>query len=192
MTGVAARSDYAANAGDTTFAANDIQGEEAPLYKAVPTYTVGDAMPDSSWATYPGGANGSTGQIFLRSECTSAAIKDGAAYNYLLGERFLTTDYYYGGSLCDDDQSWDIGFDYDTNRWTRYPPQRDSTLKAGQNSGDCMEMFGSAHPAGFHMAFCDGSVRKMNYSFVATLHKQLGNIADGQPTQLQQVDAASN
>jgi prepilin-type processing-associated H-X9-DG protein len=132
------------------------------------------------------------GPIFLHSQCTSAEIRDGTTYTYLLGERFITTDFYYGGSGCDDDQSWDIGFDYDTNRWSYFPPQRDTSLKSGQTSGDCMQMFGSAHPAGFNMAFCDGSVRKMNYNIDPTLHQQLGNRDDGQPTQLQKVDAASN
>ena len=54
-----------------------------------------------------------------------------------------------------------------------------------------MMIFGSPHPAGFHMAFCDGSVRKMNFSIDPTLHQQLGDRADGQPTQLQLLDSAS-
>ena len=52
-------------------------------------------------------------------------------------------------------------------------------------------MFGSAHTAGFHMAFCDGSVRKMNFSIDPALHKQLGNRNDGLPTQLQQISDAA-
>ena len=52
-----------------------------------------------------------------------------------------------------------------------------------------MTNFGSSHPAGFHMAFCDGVVRKINYDIDPILHMQLGHRADGEPTQLQQLEA---
>jgi prepilin-type N-terminal cleavage/methylation domain-containing protein/prepilin-type processing-associated H-X9-DG protein len=209
---VAARGDYAANAGDQSIAPNGDSGVESIQTTYVDSYNSnksGDALPESgplpSWATLPGGIGlgvgvasnssplyyGSTGPIYLHSECPMAAIKDGASYTYLLGERYVSTDFYYGGSQCDDSESWDVGFQYDINRWTAKPPAQDQAGGA-QNPGDCDERFGSAHPAGFHMAFCDGSVRKMNYSIDPILHQQLGNIADGKPTQLQQVEAASS
>jgi prepilin-type N-terminal cleavage/methylation domain-containing protein/prepilin-type processing-associated H-X9-DG protein len=202
MSGAAARGDYAANAGDQSIAPNGDTGVESTQTKYVNTYLDGDQLPATgplpSWATLPGGVagappsySGSTGPIYLHSECSMAAIKDGTSYTYLLGERYVSTDFYYGGSQCDDSESWDVGFQYDINRWTAKPPARDQAGGA-QNPGDCDERFGSAHSAGFNMAFCDGSVRKMNYSIDATLHRQLGNMNDGQPTQLQQLDAASS
>lgn len=39
------------------------------------------------------------------------------------------------------------------------------------------------------MAFCDGVVRMINYDINPTLHMQLGHRADGEPTQLQGLDA---
>ena len=39
--------------------------------------------------------------------------------------------------------------------------------------------FGSAHPVGFQMAFCDGSARMMNYSIDLNAHRYLGNRKDG-------------
>ena len=145
MGGVAARGDYAANAGDQSIAPNGSTGVESIQTQHVNTYLDGDplletsppTLPPNSWATLPGGQsgdlappsphspyNGSTGPIYLHSECPMAAIKDGASYTYLLGERYVSTDFYYGGSQCDDSESWDVGFQYDTNRWTAKPPAR--------------------------------------------------------------------
>ena len=176
LSSVVARSDYAANGGDEEDGGNN----SSDLSVIVQTYATGDATPDSTWATYPGGANLATGPIYVRSECTMAAIKDGPSFTYLLGERFVNPDIYYAGTQCDDDQGWDLGFDYDTNRWTYCPPMQDL-----HGMGGCQKIFGSAHPAGFNMAFCDGSARKMSYSINPTTHRQLGNRADGEPTQWQ-------
>ncbi len=181
-----ARSDYAANGGDE----QDGGATGGDLNMSIRDYTTGDSYPDydpatkKGWFIFPGGNSLATGPIFLRSECSLAAVKDGAAYTYLLGERFINVQVYYTGSQCDNDQGWDIGFDYDTNRWTYYPPSQDRS-----GVGGCQKIFGSAHPAGFHMAFCDGSVRKMSYVIDPVVHRQLGNRKDGQPTQLQLIEA---
>jgi len=36
----------------------------------------------------------------------------------LIGERYLNPDFYLNGNLCANDQGWDLGYDYDVNRWT--------------------------------------------------------------------------
>jgi prepilin-type processing-associated H-X9-DG protein len=131
-------------------------------------------------ASGPAAGNASTGVIFRASQLSMAAIKDGASYTYLIGERYLNIDCYNVGTCCDNDQGWDQGYDWDTDRWTANPPSQD---RAGV--GGCADYFGAAHPAGFHMAFCDGSVAKINYNVDPTFHQQLGNRADGEPTQLQ-------
>jgi hypothetical protein len=106
-----------------------------------------------------------------------ALIKDGASNTYMIGERYLCTDAYYSGVYCDNDQGWDQGYDYDTIRGTLDPPSRDRPGLCG-----CMIIFGSAHEAGFNMAFCDGVVKLTNYNINPTIHAQLGHRSDGEPT----------
>ena len=113
-----------------------------------------------------------------------ATIKDGAANTYLIGERFLCPDCYWIGTCCDNDQGWDQGYDYDTIRGTALAPSQDRPGLCG-----CMTLFGSAHAAGFNMAFCDGAVRKINYNINPTVHLQLGHRADGEPTDASWADA---
>ena len=189
-----ARSDYAANAG-SSFCANNTSGFPAS-YPTPPATT--------DWSQYTETINStsepSTGVIFRASALSMALVKDGASYTYMIGERYLCPDAYNVGPYQENDQGWDQGYDFDTIRGTRLPPTQDRAGACGvQNGGGTvsgannqyMVIFGSAHAAGFHMAFCDGSVRKMNYSIDPTLHQQLGDRADGQPTQLQQLDNAS-
>jgi prepilin-type processing-associated H-X9-DG protein len=105
-----------------------------------------------------------------------AAVKDGASFTYLIGERFLSIDAYLIGTCCDNDQGWDQGYDYDTIRGTLTPPSQD---RAGFCT--CNHNFGSAHETGFNMAYCDGSVRKTSYDIDPIIHQQLGARNDGQP-----------
>jgi hypothetical protein len=65
------------------------------------------------------------------------------------------------------------------------PPSQDRAGYAApvpKNPTDGSGNFGSAHPAGFHMAFGDGRVQKISYDIAPNVHMQLGHRADGQPT----------
>jgi prepilin-type N-terminal cleavage/methylation domain-containing protein/prepilin-type processing-associated H-X9-DG protein len=190
-----ARSDYAANAG-SSFTTNNTSGFPS-------AYPIPPAVTD--WSKYTETVNSTsepaTGVIFRASELPMSAVKDGASYTYMIGERYLCPDAYYSGPYQENDQGWDQGYDFDTIRGTRLPPAQDRAGLCGVKNGggtvsgsnnQYMVIFGSAHAAGFNMAFCDGSVRKMNYSIDPALHRSLGDRADGQPTQLQQLDAASS
>ena len=143
--------------------------------------------------------------ICVASQVTKAMIKDGDSNTYLIGERYLNPDCYNTYTCCDNDQGWDQGFDWDTIRGTGYgyvytnsntgqpdgslpPNTAGNTIPPAQDhpgystNGSCSWNFGSAHPAGFHMAFCDGSVKKIPFEINPTVHMQLGHRSDGQPT----------
>ena len=112
--------------------------------------------------------------IFRRSEIRLSEIPDGTSKTYLVGERYLNPDSYYDGIACDNDQGWDLGYDYDVNRWTRYPPMRDTP-----GVGGCRTIFGSVHSSGFNVVLCDGSVHIVNYVIDPGTHRWLGNRKDG-------------
>ena len=179
------RSDYAASGGDTPYG---IQGS-CP----VTTLTAGDAMSASAWGNATGAVT--SGVIYLRSKTKIASISDGTSKTYLAGEKYCDPDHYVDGVSNWDDQGWDSGWDWDTMRWsgktTLTAPGRidpigttDPAFQPLQDQpGDGQGLaFGSAHAAGFHMAFCDGSVSMIDYSISLEIHHRLGNRADGLPT----------
>jgi len=115
------------------------------------------------------------------STLSLASVKDGLSFTYLLGEKAVAANMYTTGLSLGDNENQYIGFNADIGRWTADPPSQDRPGYDNYNS------FGSAHSAGFNMAFCDGAAMKMSYTIDPTVHKQLGNRKDGQPTQLQAV-----
>jgi len=127
-----------------------------------------------------------TGVFGIRSTCKMADISDGVSNTYLIGERYLDPDRYEDGLEYANDQGWDLGYDYDVNRWTIYNPAYDPAAnfeyKPLQDQPGLMHgrAFGSAHANGFHMALCDGSVQMINYSIDPETHRRLGNRKDGQ------------
>ncbi len=168
---IIARSDYAANGG--SIEGDPDNGGPNPNYDL-----------NYNWPSVDGSPL--NGVIYRASATSMAAIKDGASFTYLLGERYLCPDNYYTTN-CDNDQGWDLGYDFDVNRWTDLPPMQDQP-----GYGGCMTLFGSSHPAGFNMAFCDGSVKKINYNIDPPTHLSLGVRNDGGPTQLQNIDAINS
>jgi prepilin-type N-terminal cleavage/methylation domain-containing protein/prepilin-type processing-associated H-X9-DG protein len=165
----AARTDYAANVGDT-FPGGNAECTDRPA-----DYSSADAWTWPTWLT------AYTGVSYVRSEVKVADVTDGLSCTYLIGEKYVDPDYYTTGEDGGDNQYLFVGLDRDTYRWGSNTvnasycwPQRDCP---GNATGHCA--FGSAHSNGFQMAFCDGSVQMVNYSIDLVTHAALCNRRDG-------------
>jgi prepilin-type processing-associated H-X9-DG protein len=128
------------------------------------------------WLFEPGGnyvvQNGIT---YQRSEVKMAQITDGASHTALADEKFLNPDRYFDGVSQGDDQNTFNGHDWDVNRYTAMgatssgvpvipvAPGRQRLPLQDRPGFESVSTFGSAHAAGFQMAFCDGSVRFVTY-----------------------------
>jgi prepilin-type N-terminal cleavage/methylation domain-containing protein len=150
-----ARSDYAANAGDQ--AADEFFGGPGSLAE-------GD-NPGFNWPS----TDGLTGVLFQRSEIRFKDITRGSSNVYLLGEKYLNPADYFTGRDYADNESLYTGFNNDNYRTTHDPPQRDTRGYANT------QVFGSAHRAVAHMAYCDGSVRAVPFSVDPEVHRMAGS-----------------
>lgn len=202
---VVARADYGANAGDG-FPEHGAGGGLHPYIVDEPCKPgVNDRFdlffpPANIFGNYDlidGGLNpycypseaGQTGVNFLGAEIRLAEITDGTANTVMVGEKYLDpleyegTEQGLGGG--GDDHSMYGGFDWDLNLWgggdetvnpavDRFRPYQDQIgLKLLGN-------YGSAHPGVFHVAFCDGSVRALNFDINLNAFANLCDRADGQ------------
>jgi prepilin-type N-terminal cleavage/methylation domain-containing protein len=185
-----ARGDYAANAGDNIKGCLQWQlsGQDTP-----------DDPNDDKWITdssktlawlwpqlKPYGAatsvewppfNSQSGVNFEGSEIELRQISDGASNTYMVGEKYMDASQYDTDGVVDlgDNHSYYQGFDWDTHRFATeaWPPLPD-TQGFSQSYG-----FGSAHPGGWHIVLCDGSVRALSYDLDLATHRRLANRSDG-------------
>ncbi|MGC4006344.1 MAG: DUF1559 domain-containing protein [Pirellulales bacterium] len=167
-----ARTDYAANGGDTgrRSTSTNYGPDEEALKKKV----------DNAFLSFFDATDlNAPGIVILVGQVVASSVKDGASKTYLVGERYLYESTYDTGNPADDDQGWDVGYDWDTVRWTNIGPLYDQQLN-GVNDGN--NNFGSAHLGGLQMAMCDGSVKTIVYEIDPTIHKQAGNRRDGGPS----------
>ncbi len=177
-----ARGDYAANSGD---------GEKGMLFWDKDNEDYVDPMP-IKWIAFDYadlGAHewppfdGQTGINYLGAEIKIRHITDGTSKTYMVGEKYLPADKYEadGSDLYGDggdNHSMYQGFDWDINRWTSVddPPLQDRVGYESYGS------FGSAHPGGFNMVYCDGSVQTISYDIEPDVHRRMGNRLDnGEP-----------
>jgi prepilin-type N-terminal cleavage/methylation domain-containing protein/prepilin-type processing-associated H-X9-DG protein len=159
--------DYKANAGSSPYTWHGGPGNWAEALSGTFFVTNGDAI----------NAANNNGVSYQRSAITLKDIVDGTSHTYLAGEKYLSPDSYHTGADFSDDQPFVSSDDFDIYGWTDQPPMRDR-----RGTGDKTRTpFGSAHPGGFNMAMCDGSVDTVSYDIVypsgntldLTLYKQM-------------------
>lgn len=146
---ILARTDYAANAGS----------QDKNEFNKGP-----DCLTCSYSFDNPANYNG---VIFQRSKIAFNAITNGTSNVYLIGEKYLCKTKYLTGDDGGDNESMHVGFDNDVNRCSFNPPKQDDVVAD-------TKIWGSCHPGGFNMMFCDGSVRIVQYNIDPKIHKQQG------------------
>jgi prepilin-type N-terminal cleavage/methylation domain-containing protein/prepilin-type processing-associated H-X9-DG protein len=171
-TSVFAKTDYAANCGDSS----DDQANWGSI--TVPSTLSAGTSSSQIWPD----TSMFSGVVFLRSTIRMADIKDGTSNTYLVGEKYLDSDYYTTGNDGGDDWSLYSGCQNDYGRTCYYNSTTPSLSWTPQQDTNVVntQAFGSAHASGFNMAFCDGSVRNISYLIDAKVHSYLGNRKDGQ------------
>ena len=167
----AARSDYAACAG-TRY--RGLTGADIPtsyLYVRIGRFDWPDPV-----------ARGFDGICYQRSTVTISEITDGTSNVYMVGEKYINPDEYETGTSGPDNETMYVGDDRDILCNTRYDPDSgyyDAPFQDAPGLDLDSFSFGSAHPGGWNMVFCDGSVRTLSYDIDLLTHSLLGSRADG-------------
>ena len=155
-----AHSDYAACATDLNF-------YDEPLGDGPPDLRTGDDP--AFWKSPEYRTTGFTGVIFLRSEIRIRDISNGTSNTYMIGEKHVDPMKYYTGTDEGDGAAMLTGMDGCISRTTAAPPIPDTPYFSDHLH------FGSAHPGGCNMLYCDGRVKVVAYSVNPAVHKKAGN-----------------
>jgi hypothetical protein len=178
---VASRIDYAMNVGDAT-CDYDTESPPCKTKSTIPPVPPQDRNGETGiiWHSEPAPGGGLQSVLFRLKQIT-----DGASKTYCVGESYLNPDTYATGTSGNDDWPGFNGFQDDKERSVGYhamlyrnghPPTQDTP---GVLSSALRYAFGSAHSAGFYMAFCDGSVQFVGYDIDLETHRQNGHRYDG-------------
>ena len=106
---------------------------------------------------------------FRMSRLQAASVYDGLSNMYLVGEKCVQAGTYELGSAEGDSRPMMVGYSSDNVRWGFNAPQPDDRSAANA------EAFGSAHSAGWNVAYADGAVRTVSFDIKADVHRQLSN-----------------
>lgn len=174
-----ARADYAINAGTS----------HSFVLAGPATLTEGDL--GSFWKSRPQ-ATAFSGISHLRIGQALRTVADGASKTYLVGEKYLEPRFYETGESPGDNESLYAGFCSDLHRYAgmieRQRPVAGSLspfvaplhdAAEGTEGAPASARFGSAHPAGFFMAFSDGSVHLMPFEINLETHFRRAHRNDG-------------
>ena len=194
-----AKSDYAANSGDSLTHAGNGFGTDQYWYPG--SYNVLNVS-TPQW-TNTNNCSGNpvsrfcqTGVSHYRSEVKLSQITDGTSSTYLVGEKFISPDMYEelpttGNGRYGENQGIWSGFEWDNHRvaWNpasavdplSYQPRQDTPGVDDPN----IYAFGSAHPGSLNMVMCDGSVQSISYDVDQHVHRYLANRFDDQVAELE-------
>ncbi|MDO4583821.1 MAG: DUF1559 domain-containing protein [Planctomycetia bacterium] len=165
----ASKGDYAANYGYGRMA----NGTRVGVTSGNSVSYQPTSMP-STWSTSYDHANDVLdGVIYRRSQTDFGMIRDGTTNTYLIGEKYLDTQYYETASDGNNESNY-FGCTDDHQRGAYYLPYQD---RHGMNNAGS---FGSCHAGAFGMAMCDGSVQRLSYSIDAETHRNLAIRNDGE------------
>ncbi len=118
------------------------------------------------------------GVSHIRSKIQIAQVTDGTSHTLMVGEKYLNPDFYEDSQGWGDDEGAFAGQQVDSCRWTAEGLSR---LPAPDRAGVPHHFaFGSAHPGGWHAAFCDGSVHSISYDLDVDVLYRLGSRFDGE------------
>jgi type II secretory pathway pseudopilin PulG len=154
----AARTDYVANWGDS-----EIVRGPGPDNLAAGIRGVGFIKKVDSTLV--------TGVVFYRSTIRISQIGDGTTNTYMVGENTLPRDWLTALPGHSPLASGHVG----SAAWI---PLHDPEASPQHRPS---YRFGSAHPGGWLVATCDGSVRRMDFGVAPEIHRRLANRDDGQP-----------
>ena len=163
-----ARGDYAGNGGIGAFLSHD----KGPT----------DLAGGENWAVLDSDG------IFAQCSTTKVAeIRDGTSNTILFGEKYMSPAGYVDGSDLGDNESLYCGADNDIYRVAYYDAANaanNKTLKQDRVGLQDENIFGSVHSGGANFAFCDGSIRTINYNTDAQLFTNLVARSDGEIVEL--------
>ncbi len=164
------RADYAASCGDPPGVELD--------YPLPWKFAEGDD-PNRRWVPH----KWYNGISYPFSMVTMANVRDGMSNTYMFGERYIQPDHYTTGMLHSDDWSMDRSAGDDLIRSSYHNSKTKLSWTPLQDRpGLSLDThFGSAHHGSCNFAFCDGSVREINYNIDGETHRRLGNRHDGAP-----------
>jgi prepilin-type N-terminal cleavage/methylation domain-containing protein len=162
---VLARTDYAACAGSQ---------EPAEINGGPDSLAQGDSTTYEWFPDRHGRDWRPNGVITRRSEVRIADLEKGTSNTYVIGEKYLRIENYTSGLDGGDNETMFTGYNNDVNRSTFRPPVQDRDGDNNQPSQPTFR-FGSAHPAGFHMLYGDGSVRFLDYGIDPVVHRRAGS-----------------
>jgi prepilin-type N-terminal cleavage/methylation domain-containing protein len=153
-----------------------------PVRRAPQTVTysypgyLGGAQATHALCDYAASNLDNTGVVRQYQPTRMASIKDGTSNTLLAGDKRLNLTN-LGQPQADDNEGYTCGWNEDTMRLTSQRPQPDFVGDPSLFGG---KLFGSSHPVSFNVVLADGSVRSISYSVSAATFKALGDIADGQ------------
>jgi prepilin-type N-terminal cleavage/methylation domain-containing protein len=120
--------------------------------------------------------------------CRFKLITDGLSNTMMVGERRQSIGWYYKNEPLEWDWhrgGWVTGFrsttDSQTNLMGVIGPEQDILATTTATKIKIAGQFGSAHPAGFNVVLCDGSVRNVNYHVAVGVFINLADRDDGNP-----------